>query len=195
MSTSTKRVSEIQADYHKSVAAVIRSESEELLVFAHFGDFTPNRNEHIIEAVSCTDLGKVGNARQTMKRVVTVLVEMLQNISIHGERDRLQKMNAYVIIAKGKDYFKICTGNMLNVNQAKVLMPRIEMLVDYDKLDFKSEIRHKLLHDELSKKGGAGLGLLTIAKKAEKGWNYNFSVMPDDMAYFQMCVSVPTVDK
>lgn len=195
MSTSTKRVTDIQADYHQSVSSVIRPESDELLVFAHFGDFTPNRNDHIIEAVSCTDLGKVGNTRQTMKRVVTVLVEMLQNMSIHGERDRYQKMNAYVIIAKGKDYFKICTGNMLDVNQAKVLMSRIELLVDYDKLDFKSEIRHKLLNDELSKKGGAGLGLLTIAKKAEKGWGYTFSVMPDEMAYFQMCVSVPTVEK
>ncbi|MFM7618599.1 MAG: SiaB family protein kinase [Bacteroidota bacterium] len=195
MATSTKRVTDIQADYHKSISSVIRPESAELLVFPHFGDFTSNRNEHITEAVSCTDLGKSGNTRQTMKRVVTVLVEMLQNISIHGERDRSEKMNAYVIIAKGKDYFKICTGNMLGVNHAKELMPRVELLVDYDKLDFKSEIRHKLLHDELSKKGGAGLGLLTIAKKAEKGWGYTFSVMPDDMAYFQMCVSVPTVDK
>jgi anti-sigma regulatory factor (Ser/Thr protein kinase) len=195
MTTNTKRIIDVQMDYHASIAAVIRDGSEELLVFAHFGDFTQNRNEHIIEAVSCTDMGKEGCIRQTMKRVVTVLVELLQNISIHGERDRAGKMNAYVIISKGKDYFRISTGNMLAVDQAKLLMPRIEGLTDYDRLDCKSEIRHKLLYDELSQKGGAGLGLLTIAKKAEKGWNYSFSLMADEMAYFQMSVLVPTIEK
>jgi hypothetical protein len=165
-----------------------------MLVFAHFGDFTSNRNEHILEAISCTDINKK-DLRQTTKRVVTVLVEMLQNISIHGERGENGLMNAYSVVAKGNDYFRLCTGNMLNVSAAKSLMRRLELLTEFDKDDLRTKIRQRLKDEGLSDKGGAGLGLLTIAKRAEKGWSYRFDLMEKDMVYFQLNVSVPMVEK
>ena len=189
-----KQLQHIHADYHKVVSDVLLEASGELLVFAHFGDFTPNRNEHILEAISCTDINKK-EIRQTTKRVVTVLVEMLQNISIHGERGDNGLMNAYSVVAKGNDYFRLCTGNMLNVASAKSLMRRLELLTDFDKEDLRTKIRQRLSDEGLSDKGGAGLGLLTIAKKAEKGWSYRFDLMEKDMVYFQLNVSVPMVEK
>ena len=189
-----KQLQHIHADYHKVVSDVLLEASGELLVFAHFGDFTPNRNEHILEAISCTDINKK-EIRQTTKRVVTVLVEMLQNISIHGERGDNGLMNAYSVVAKGNDYFRLCTGNMLNVASAKSLMRRLELLTEFDKEDLRTKIRQRLSDEGLSDKGGAGLGLLTIAKKAEKGWSYRFDLMEKDMVYFQLNVSVPMVEK
>ena len=189
-----KQLQHIHADYHKVVSDVLLEASGELLVFAHFGDFTPNRNEHILEAISCTDINKK-EIRQTTKRVVTVLVEMLQNISIHGERGENGLMNAYSVVAKGNDYFRLCTGNMLNVASAKSLMRRLELLTEFDKEDLRTKIRQRLSDEGLSDKGGAGLGLLTIAKKAEKGWSYRFDLMENDMVYFQLNVSVPMVEK
>lgn len=190
-----KQISDIHADYHRVVSEVLSEGSGELLVFAHFGDFTPNRNEHILEAISCTDIQRNSPTRQTTKRVCTVLVEMLQNISIHGERSDNGLMNAYAVVAKGKDYFRLCTGNMLSVVGAKHMMPKLEELTEYDQADLRSEIRLQLKADGLSAKGGAGLGLLTIAKKAEKGWSYKFDNMGDHRAYFQLNVCVPTVEK
>ena len=189
-----KQLQHIHADYHKVVSDVLLEASGELLVFAHFGDFTPNRNEHILEAISCTDINKK-EIRQTTKRVITVLVEMLQNISIHGERGDNGLMNAYSVVAKGNDYFRLCTGNMLNVASAKSLMRRLELLTEFDKEDLRTKIRQRLKDEGLSDKGGAGLGLLTIAKKAEKGWSYRFDLMEKDMVYFQLNVSVPMVEK
>ncbi len=189
-----KLLQHIHADYHKVVADVLVEFNAELLVFAHFGDFTPNRNEHILEAISCTDIHK-REMRQTTKRAVTVLVEMLQNISIHGERCENGLMNAYAVVAKGSDYFRLCTGNMLTVSAAKVLMRRLEMLAEFDLVDLRSKIRQRLKDEGLSDKGGAGLGLLTIAKKAERGWSYRFDLMQNDMVYFQLNVSVPMVEK
>ena len=189
-----KQLQHIHADYHKVVSDVLLEASGELLVFAHFGDFTPNRNEHILEAISCTDINKK-EIRQTTKRVITVLVEMLQNISIHGERGDNGLMNAYSVVAKGNDYFRLCTGNMLNVASAKSLMRRLELLTEFDKEDLRTKIRQRLKDEGLSDKGGAGLGLLKIAKKAEKGWSYRFDLMEKDMVYFQLNVSVPMVEK
>jgi hypothetical protein len=189
-----KQLQHIHADYHKVVGEVLLDSNAELLVFAHFGDFTPNRNEHILEAISCTDINKK-DLRQTTKRVVTVLVEMLQNISIHGQRGENGLMNAYAVVAKGGDYFRMCTGNMLSVSEARTLMRRLEMLTEFDKVDLRSKIRQRLKDEGLSDKGGAGLGLLTIAKKAEKGWSYRFDLMEKDMVYFQLNVSVPMVEK
>jgi hypothetical protein len=189
-----KQLQHIHADYHKVVRDVLLDSSAEMLVFAHFGDFTSNRNEHILEAISCTDINKK-DLRQTTKRVVTVLVEMLQNISIHGERGENGLMNAYSVVAKGNDYFRLCTGNMLNVSAAKSLMRRLELLTEFDKDDLRTKIRQRLKDEGLSDKGGAGLGLLTIAKRAEKGWSYRFDLMEKDMVYFQLNVSVPMVEK
>jgi CRISPR/Cas system CSM-associated protein Csm4 (group 5 of RAMP superfamily) len=74
-------------------------------------------------------------------------------------------------------------------------MRRLEMLTEFDKVDLRSKIRQRLKDEGLSDKGGAGLGLLTIAKKAEKGWSYRFDLMEKDMVYFQLNVSVPMVEK
>jgi CRISPR/Cas system CSM-associated protein Csm4 (group 5 of RAMP superfamily) len=84
---------------------------------------------------------------------------------------------------------------MLNVASARWLMRRLELLTEFEKEELRTKIRQRLKDEGLSDKGGAGLGLLTIAKKAEKGWSYRFDLMEKDMVYFQLNVSVPMVEK
>jgi len=50
-----------------------------------------------------------------------------------------------------------------------------------------------LCNDEFSDKGGAGLGLLTVAKKAEDKIIYNFHSVDSSFNYFVMEVGMSTL--
>ena len=123
-----------------------------------------------------------------------------KKISTHTSERLLNAMHAYkhLMDAHEIEIYRGCaTSAMREAQNGAALIEKIktEMLAEFDKVDLRSKIRQRLKDEGLSDKGGAGLGLLTIAKKAEKGWSYRFDLMENDMVYFQLNVSVPMVEK
>jgi hypothetical protein len=57
-----------------------------------------------------------------------------------------------------------------------------------DKADLRRTYIETLCDDDFSTKGGAGLGLLTIAKRADQGLSYTIHAHDALMSYFQLSV-------
>ena len=130
----------------------------------------------------------------TRKRVYHAIIEILQNMSKHSDEisDEKQVGRGLFMIGKKSNKYFIITSNKIKLSQvSKVEDSLLELNnASHEELN---EMYYKQLKDgRLSSKGGAGLGLIDIARKTNKKLLYNFIPNDKEYAYFIMKV---TIDK
>lgn len=191
MTTITgKKLESLRAMYHELITAVVHSSQSQTLLFSHFGDFDPSKNDNILKLVESAIL-ESGDKRVVMKRVCSMLIELLQNISIHGARDRSGHMHSYLLVVRTTVSYKLFSANLVLAEDVESLRKRMNELTSLDETELRKLYIEILCNDEFSNKGGAGLGLITIAKRANQLIKYNLHNIDEHFGYFTLEVEVP----
>ena len=133
------------------------------------------------------------------KKIYHVLVECLQNIFHHMEsfRNNLTPEgnerfhNAMFVIARGNETdWRIFTGNYILNNKLEVLQQRIDKVNGMSAQELKTFYLGSLSTSELSDKGGAGLGIIDIARKSGNKMEYVFHKISDEYSFFTLAVKI-----
>jgi hypothetical protein len=181
----------LKSIYHDLISRVIAQGENTTLLFSHFGDFDATKVENTLKLIESGVLEN-GDKRSTMKRVCGMLIELLQNISIHGSRDSKGHMHSYLIVAKvGKEYL-LYSGNLILSEMVNPMRERIAQLTALDTTALRKLYIEILCNEEYSTHGGAGLGLVTIMKRGENNVNFDIDTIDDHFGYFRLQVTVPT---
>ncbi|MEZ4799373.1 MAG: SiaB family protein kinase [Flavobacteriales bacterium] len=180
-----KTLEEIQSIYHDLVLKTLSADTGETLVFSHFGDFSQTKVDATIKLIE-SSIMEAGDKRQTMRRICSVLIEILQNTSLHGAKDGNGRMHSYLILGRSAAGYHISTGNLLLKSDISRLDGKMKELVTMDKNALRKLYIETLCNEDFTYKGGAGLGLLTIAKRAKDAVKYSISNIDDNFGYFQM---------
>lgn len=189
-SITGQKLDALKAIYHDLVSRVIATDNAGTLLFSHFGDFDNSKIESTIKLIESSVM-ESGDKRSTMKRVCAMLIELLQNISIHGTRDRFGHMNAYLVVAKFDDHYTLFSGNLVFSDSVKPLTERMEALVKLDATALRKLYIEILCNEEYSAQGGAGLGLVTIVKRAENHVKFDIKKIDEHFGFFRLEVDVP----
>lgn len=128
----------------------------------------------------------------TRKRLYTLAVECLDNIYKHADKpefyqdDLVGSFPARFIIEKiGEDYM-LHTGNIIfEINKEK-LTNKINKINTHNQEEINKLYKRALMHAEISEKGGAGLGLIVMAKSTGQKIKYDFEKINDKFFYFAM---------
>ena len=105
--------------------------------------------------------------KQARKRFYSAYIEAIQNIRIHGCMDENDKVPGGVTVYT--DGEKIC-GIFLNIIQKPLgqkLLKRYEEINNLDRDELKKVYLEQMMNGEVSKKGGAGLGIITIVLRSQ----------------------------
>ena len=189
-SITGQKLEALKAIYHDLISSVIAAENHGTLLFSHFGDFDNSKIESTIKLMESAVI-ESGDKRSTMKRVCAMLIELLQNISIHGTRDRQGHMNSYLVVAKFKGHYTLYSGNLIFSDAVKPLTERMDSLMQLDATALRKLYIEILCNEEYSAQGGAGLGLVTIVKRAERHVKYDIDKIDEHFGFFRLEVDVP----
>jgi hypothetical protein len=190
MTTITgKTLEDIQTIYHQLVLGTLSADPKETLIFSHFGDFSQTKVDSTIKVIESA-LMEAGDKRQTMRKICSVLIEILQNTSLHAAKDGNNHMHGYLIIARSSNKYRILTGNLILSGDIKVLENRMKEITMMDKNAIRKLFIETLCNEDFSYKGGAGLGLLTIAKRALEEIQYSITTINETFGYFQMEITM-----
>ncbi len=126
------------------------------------------------------------------KKVFHVMVECLQNLSKHAEDyDSPEKKgfvgNGIFIVGRlGEDNadYHVMTGNAVENNKVGDLKALLEKINQLDKDGLKELFKKQMREGSLSDKGGAGLGLIDIARKTGEKLEYNFIEIDANTSFF-----------
>jgi hypothetical protein len=184
------KLDSLKATYHDLVSRVVSAGDSATLLFSHFGDFDTTKVENTLKLIESGIL-ESGDKRSTMKRVCGMLIELLQNISIHGARDSKGHMNAYLIVAKVGVNYLLYSGNLILSEMVQPIQARMNDLVEMDSTSLRKLYIEILCNEEYSMQGGAGLGLVTIVKRAENNVRFNIDTIDEHFGFFQLEVTVP----
>lgn len=124
---------------------------------------------------------------QVQRKVFNVMVECLQNISKHADTlsdETDDDRRGIVMVSKGDDSYKIITGNVIRNSKIPGLKESLEHINSLDKAGLSSLYKQQIMEAKLSEKGGAGLGLIDIAKKTGSKLSYQFKELNEDMSFF-----------
>lgn len=125
------------------------------------------------------------------KRVYTLSVECLENIVRHSdlnEKDHVLVVNypPRFIIEKISETFVIHTGNIILNSNIENVVGKIEKLNNLEQADINTLYKESLSIAEISEKGGAGLGLIVMAKTTKHKIKYDFEKINGKYSYFAM---------
>jgi len=134
----------------------------------------------------------------TRKRVFHIMIECLQNITKQSDDyDEKEKQigNGLFIVGENKDSFYVITGNLVRNEKKDILEGKLEKLNSSSPKDLKHLFLKQMIEGELTEKGGAGLGLIDIARKSGKKLYYHFVPYDRHRYFFILGVTVPMISE
>lgn len=173
----------------------IEKQERQNVIFAFKGELSEDMLTNLLSIVE-EKLKEVDADRKVTKKVYNITIESLQNLFHHsdiaflnGSHKKNMRYAVLFVIKDGENY-KIRTGNFLNQEKVVFLNNHIEKINGLTKEELKSLYKEVLNNQSFSKKGGGGLGLIDIARKAENKIEYNFYSYKNSISFFDFCIEI-----
>jgi len=158
---------------------------EETILVSYHGEPDTNTSDQLLK-LSEKVLMESGAKRSQMKKVLTVLIEILQNVSLHTARFKGTESKAFYLLSHSNEYYNIYSGNLIFSDEVSGLKKRLDNLISLTPAEVKKMYIETLCNEDFSMKGGAGLGFLTIVKKVDEKIKYHFSAHDGRLEYFTL---------
>lgn len=155
------------------------------VIVSHIGELDQDKVNTISTLVE-TQMEYLGVSKSAIKKIFNIVIETLQNICIHGEKDNNGYQMTYFIIGKHQNEFTVFSGNIVNNTVAEKLNKRLNSIKSLNDSDLKKQYMDVLSNGELSAKGGAGLGFLTIALKSNNNIDFDFEMLNKEYSLFSL---------
>jgi len=132
----------------------------------------------------------------TRKRIYSSAVECLDNIYRHSDLNNNQSKISidhppYFSVEKNNEGFTIETGNLVTNQEMKKLKNKLDELNELETAGVNDLYKETIMKSAgLTDKGGAGLGLIVIAKTTPRKLNYDFQPVNKSYSYFTLKVKI-----
>jgi hypothetical protein len=161
---------------------------KERLMFVYRGVVTNENSVPLLmlleKEMENSEFGFVGR-----KRLFMFVLESLQNVSRHSDKSEHADMSL-VVYSKTDEGYTVTTGNVLPVSSINELKIKLEEINSLDTKEIRNVYRQMLSTAEFSNKGGAGLGLIEMAKKTGNKLDYDFVPLDNEFSYFILSKTV-----
>ena len=140
------------------------------------------------------DLDKVNEEKSIRRKVFHVMVETLQNMTRHSDEyndeTNDQIGNGLFIIGKKEGSYYIITANKIKADKIDPLRTSIDKINAMNKEELKQLYKKQIKEGKLSEKGGAGLGLIDIARKTGQKLDYQFLPLDMENYFFLLKIKI-----
>lgn len=168
--------------------ARVRMRSGAEVLFLHQGEVDHSVVERLLAQAErwCMEDGVPMGVR---KRLFNVLVEALENLHHHALDEH--RSGTWACLLREADAYIVLFGNPVLQTTALLLQNRINILNEMDEETLKQHYLTLLSNEGRTERGGAGLGLLTMARKSKRPIGLVYEVVDEFKARVVMELSVP----
>jgi len=160
---------------------------EDNLCLLYNGDFSDEITNKLIE-LSEYNINNIETLSKMKKKASFLMAECFQNIVRHGEsldgKIHASTNEGFFLTKNWQDTYYITSGNLIENSKIENLERQLEKVNSLDKDELKALYREVLENEEISDKGGAGLGLIEMARKSGQKLEYVFNNFDDKFALF-----------
>jgi len=156
------------------------------LIVMHKGNFSPVVIDPVISMVESNIQSK---AVDVQKLTFHIILEALQNLSLHSLEKNDEKEAIFIIRQQGKKHF-ISTGNHLKPSKVSSLKSQLDEIKKMSKSKLKKRYDENTQKKDIDDNGLMGLGLMEIAIESKNKFEYEFIPESKDVAFYIFNVEV-----
>ncbi|MCW3077188.1 MAG: hypothetical protein JWO32_1797 [Bacteroidetes bacterium] len=153
------------------------------LSYVYKGIFNATLTDKIL-ALAETNMNITEESSKTQKRVYFVMVESLQNITRHQDVNQNKENHAFFVIQNKGGEYNLTSANIVDDQKIEHLKSSIEKINSLNPDELKEYYKYVLENTGLSDKGGAGLGLIEMARKSGNKLIYSFDKVDNESSFF-----------
>lgn len=177
-------------NFIKSISNIYDEMIENGFSLVYLGEFSHEITK-MFTSMAESDMEKQSEERSVQRKVYHVMVETLQNMNKHSDEIRDGNIGSGLfIIGKKDDTYYIITSNMVARRHKDDLENALISVNNATKEELKEMYKKQIKEGKLSAKGGAGLGLIDIARKTGETLNYQFLQLDNDNFFFILKVEI-----
>ena len=132
----------------------------------------------------------------TYKKILLVMIEALENIMKHSEcctsdiSADTQIYQPVFTIQRNANQYIIVTSNAVKKMNIQAFRDKLDYLNTLDQQGIKEFYKRTITNGQFTNRGGAGLGLIEIAKISGKKITYEFMPIDDHCDRFSMVITI-----
>lgn len=157
------------------------------LCLLYNGSFSDKMTYKFIE-LSEYNLNNNADLSRMKSRVSFLMAECFQNIVRHGESKEeeksKEKLPGFFSTKNTNNTYFIASGNLIDKNNIEQLENKLKHVNSLNKDELKDLYRNVMGNEGFSEKGGAGLGLIEMARKSGHSIEYAFQDYNEDLSIF-----------
>lgn len=167
----------------KSVLTVYEELNTNGISLVYMGDFSHEITKMFTVMAEDEIIDKDENVT-TRRRIYHVLIETLQNMTRHSDEFTQEVVGkGLFLIGKKLDTYYVITSNRISADKKDKLEAMLNMVNAATRNELKDMYRKQIREGKLSAKGGAGLGLIDMARKTTGKLDFEFIPFQDDNSY------------
>lgn len=157
------------------------------LILVYEGEFSQEITKSVLR-MSEKDMDYFGENSTIKKDVFNIMVECLQNISLHAneELDYAKSKSSIFIVGKDNGSYSIASGNYIKADKIAPLKSILKLINKLDKAGLKTVHQWVLSGSRDIDRRTPGLGLIDIARKSQQKLENSFEPIDDNLAYFSL---------
>ncbi|MCF6241640.1 MAG: SiaB family protein kinase [Bacteroidales bacterium] len=163
--------------------------------YIYCGKFSNSITNNLL-SLAQTFLERSEDTSKLKKKIYFVMVECLQNITKHQDvNGEMDDDSGILVLQKQNQKYYITTGNIIknkNIDNLKLMLNKVNSLTTDELKKYYQEV---LITGEISDKGGAGLGLIAMARKTASKLLFDFQEVNDQFSYFYLRTEIPLSGK
>ena len=177
-------------NFIKSVSNIYDEMIENGFSLVYLGEFSHGITK-MFTSMAESDMEKQSEERSVQRKVFHVMVETLQNMNKHSDEIRERKIGSGLfIIGKKLDTYYVITSNMVARKHKDALEKSLITVNNATQEELKEMYKKQIKEGQLSEKGGAGRGLIDIARKTGETLDYQFLQLDDENYFFILKVEI-----
>jgi len=182
---------DLNVSFIKSVLTVYDELLNNGISLVYLGEFSQDITK-MFTSMAEEDMDKQNEKLSTKRKVYHVMVETLQNMNKHSDElaNQHNSGRGLFMIGKKEDVYYIITSNKITTENKESLEKILEKINDATPSELKQMYKKQIKEGRLSEKGGAGLGLIDIARKTGQGHRYHFIPFDEDNYFFILKVEI-----
>lgn len=159
-------------------------------ILAHFGPLSYEEIGFLLNRMSAY-VDKQGMSITVKKKVYSAMVESLENIYKHQDiiSSNTEFQPKFTLFLDDKEFSLFASNSILN-SKAPPLREKLNRVNSLNKEGLKELYKLTILSGDVSPKGGAGLGIINIAKVSENKIHFKFEPINGDYSYFTINVII-----
>ncbi|HCY00764.1 MAG TPA: hypothetical protein DG754_11545 [Bacteroidales bacterium] len=159
-------------------------------ILAHYGPLSYEEIGFLLNRMTAF-VDKQGMKITVKKKVYSAMVESLENIYKHQDiiSSNSEYQPRFSLFLDDKE-FSLFASNSLLIHKINPLKEKLNKVNSLNKEGLKDLYKLTILSGNVSPKGGAGLGIINIAKVSENKINFKFENINNEFSYFTINVTI-----